>query len=149
MADESERELYRLHREGQNRYTYFLLAGAATAIGFWLTQTRELALNPTQIPLGLAVLAWSASFFCGCKQLQYISSTLYNNAELLKIEAGRHPISGRHPEAIQIGSQVLRKILEDDSNTCGKFGAWQFRFLIYGSLLYITWHVFEMWARTV
>tara|TARA_R100000322_G_scaffold97441_1_gene61373 strand:+ start:1451 stop:1903 length:453 start_codon:yes stop_codon:yes gene_type:complete len=148
MATEAERELYRLHRENQAKYTYFLLAGAAAAIGFSLTQTRELALSPTHLPLGAALLCWAASFFCGCKQLQYVTSTLYDNAELLKVETGRHPLTGGHPEAIRVGSTTLRAALEKSINRGSLFGAWQFRLLIYGALLYIAWHIFEMWVRS-
>ena len=149
MANESERELFRLHRESQTKYTYFLLAGVAAAIGFALTQTKELELSSTQIPLGIALLSWAVSFFCGCKQLQYVTSTLYNNAELIKVESGRHQIFGRNVEAIQIGSSMLRDVLERSSVTSGRYGEWQFRLLIYGALLYIAWHIFEMWARSI
>ena len=147
MATDTERELFRLHREGQTKYTYFLLAGAATAIGFSLTQTGESALSPTHLPLGIALLCWAASFFCGCKQLQYVASTLYSNAELLKIHAGRHPQVGNHPHDIQIGHEMLARTLEKSGVRSGRFGAWQFRLLIYGALLYIAWHIFEMWVR--
>lgn len=148
MPTESERELFRLHRESQTKYTYFLLAGAATAIGFSLTQTRELALSPTHLPLGVALLCWAASFFCGCKQLQYVTSTLFNNMELIKVQTGRHPLAGNHPEAMQIGSKVLNEIMEKGGVRSGRFGTWQFRLLIYGALLYIAWHIFEMWVRS-
>lgn len=111
MSDETERVLYRSLKEDQSKYAYFLLAGAATALGFALTQTSELTLSWNQTPLGIATAFWAASFYCGCKHLQYSNSVTYNNVELLRIETGRHPISGNNRQAMEIGSVELREIL--------------------------------------
>lgn len=147
MTNESERDLFRLHRESQNRYTYFLLAAAGAAIGFALTQTNEASLSLAQLPLGIAGVLWAFSFYCGCKQLQYVTGTLYNNAELLRVQSGRHQFTGSNPQAIAIGSSALKEILENMSKKVGQFGAWQFRFLVFGSISYVGWHIFEMWLR--
>lgn len=86
MADDSERLLFSTLRSIQDKYTYFLLAAAGAAIGLALTQTKGLSLNWSQFPLGLAVLNWGLSFFFGCRQLTSVSSGLYANAGLIKIQ---------------------------------------------------------------
>lgn len=95
---EEIREVYRQLRLAQEKYVYFLLAAAGAAIGFALSQTHDSVLSRSQLPLGAAVLCWGLSFFFGCRHLAYVSSTLYANAELLKVEGGQHPEVGRHPQ---------------------------------------------------
>jgi hypothetical protein len=43
MTDAVMNEVFRAHRDSQNRYTYFLLATAGAAIGLAVTQTRGAA----------------------------------------------------------------------------------------------------------
>lgn len=76
MSDETSREVYRALREAQNNYTYFLLAASAAAISLALTQTQGAIIRLAHIPLGLAVLSWGLSFFCGCRNLSYVGSTV-------------------------------------------------------------------------
>ena len=104
MSSEAEREVFRVLRESQSKYTYFLLAAAGAAIGFALTQTQDESLACSQWPLELAVFLWGSSFFCGCRHLTYVNSTLYANVVLLKIESGQHPEVGNHPQYMQTAS---------------------------------------------
>ena len=100
------------------------------------------------MPLGAAVLCWGLSFFFGCRHLAYVSSTLYANAELLRVEGGQHPDVGMHPQIIAAASEGIRQATEDNSNRANRLGHMQFRFLIIGAMLYIGWHIWEMWLRT-
>ena len=56
--DENVREVYRALRDAQNRYAYLLLAAAGGAVGFAVSQTRDVPLGKTHALLGGAVLAW-------------------------------------------------------------------------------------------
>jgi hypothetical protein len=136
MSSEVQREVFRVLRESQSKYTYFLLAAAGAAIGFALTQTQGESLAYTQVPLAIAVFLWAGSFFCGCRHLAYVNSTLYANAEMLQIESGMNPQVGSHPQYIQAASQGIRKVIEKNSDSANRLGHWQFRLLIkWGSLL--------------
>ncbi len=147
MSSEAQREVFRVLRESQSKYTYFLLAAAGAAIGFTLTQTQDESLAWSQWPLGIAVFLWGSSFFCGCRHLAYVNSTLYANAALLKIESGQHPQVGNHPQYMEAASEGVRQAIEQNSESANQLGHWQFRFLIAGAVLYVIWHVFEMYLR--
>lgn len=146
---EEIREVYRQLRLAQEKYVYFLLAAAGAAIGFALSQTHDSVLSRSQLPLGAAVLCWGLSFFFGCRHLAYVSSTLYANAELLKVEGGQHPEVGRHPQLRTAASEGICSGIEDNSNRANRLGHIHFRFLVVGAVLYIGWHIFEMWLRDV
>lgn len=147
MPSEAQREVFRVLRESQSKYTYFLLAAAGAAIGFALTQTQDDGLAWSQIPLAVAVLLWSGSFFYGCRHLAYVNSTLYANAEVLRIEAGMHPQVGSHPQYIQAASEGIRQAIEKNSDSANRLGHWQFRLLVSGAVSYVMWHVMEMGIR--
>jgi hypothetical protein len=146
---EQQREVYRQFRNAQDKYTYFLLAATGAAVALALRETENAALMWSQVPLAAAVLCWGLSFFFGCRHLGYMASSLYSNFELLKVEAGQHPLTGTHPEKITIGSEVIREAIERDSSRAVRYGQMQFALLILGATLYIGWHVWEMWLRTI
>lgn len=148
MSYENEREVYKALRTGQDKYAYFLLAAAGAAIGFALTQTQTATISWSKLPLGLGVLAWGMSFFCGCLHLNYVNAVLFANADLLKVEDGRHPLVGRHPQMMMAASEGIRSAIETNSNRGGAYARWQFRFLVMGAASYVGWHVLEMYLRS-
>ena len=148
LSDETSREVYRALREAQNRYTYFLLAAAAAGISVAVTQTEEAILRNSHIPLGLAVVSWGLSFFCGCRDLAYVSSNLYANFELLRVKQGNHPQIGQHPEMIAAACEGIRSAIASNGDRANRYATWQFRFLIIGAVLYIGWHIGQMYLRT-
>lgn len=134
-------------RTAQDKYTYFLLAIAASAIAFSVQITKTESFSTSLVPLGLAVLSWGGSFFLGCRHIEYVNSTLYANAEYLKMLSGVHP-----PEVggyIQAVSEGIVDAMESDSNKASALGKLQFRLLILGGVLFIIWHLVEMTMRTV
>lgn len=149
MASDAQHEVYRAHRELQNKYTYFLLASVGAAIGFALNQTQDASIAWNHLPLGIAVLLWGGSFCCGCYHLGYVDTTLYANSEMLWIEAGMHPGVGNHPQYVQAASEGICQAIEHNSDAASRLGHWQFRLLIAGAIFYILWHVLEMSLRAV
>jgi hypothetical protein len=149
MSGDSALEVYRALRDAQTRYTYFLLAAAGAAIGLAVNQTQTARLTWSQMPLGAAALSWGLSFFFGCRHLAYVASSLYSNVELLRVESGQHPELGQHPQVIAAASQGIWQAIETNSNRANRLGQWQFRLLIAGAILYVAWHVVEMYLRRV
>jgi hypothetical protein len=147
MPSEDRLEIYRQHREQQTKYVYFLLAASGASIAFAVTQTRELALNVSQLPLGIAVVLWALSFVFGCLHIQQAGEVLHYNGELLRIQAGQHPMAGQDPTQIFLGGEVVRKLIDKHSTTAARWGRAQFRFVVLGALFYIAWHAYEMWLR--
>lgn len=141
-------ELHRQHREGQDKYSYFLLAAAGTAIGWALTRTENRALSSSMTALGIAVVCWGGSFWCGCRKLVYVDSFLYSNLELLAIESGTHPEVGADHRMVAAASEGARRGLARNSATGAGLSRWQFRLFVLGGVAYIAWHVIEMVLRS-
>ena len=147
MSRDAELELYRGFRAVQDRYVYFLLAAAGASIAFSVTQTQDDVIGAAHLPLAVAVVLWGLSFYLGCRRVTTIGSSLYANSNLLKVEGGRHPEVGNHPEMQLIASQGIRKAIETISAKAHLFGVWQFRTLIAGAVFFIIWHTLEMYMR--
>lgn len=147
-TEEQQLEVYRQHRAAQEKYVYFLLAAVGAAIALVVTQTQGAKVAWSQWPLAVAVLLWGLSFYFGCKHLGYVESTLFANAELLRVQAGEHPRVGNHPQLIQAASEGIRSAIESNSGWSSRFVRWQFRSFVLASVSYVGWHVYEMWLRT-
>ena len=146
MATDGELEIYKQHRQGQDKYIYFLLAAAGASIAFALNQTKGLALSTSQLPLGVAMAMWAGSFLCGSGRLTSIDGMLNLNQTLLQIQAGTHQLlSG--PAEIPIAREMLLKNIKQVNDKTVRQAKWQLRFLILGAVSYIGWHVYEMYLR--
>ena len=148
MMSETAREVYRSLREAQNKYTYFLLAAAGAAIALTVNQTQGAAMTWYQIPLAVGVLSWALSFFFGCRHVAYVNSALYANAVLFQVQSGQHPEVGAHPQMMAAASEGIRQAIESNSERANRLGHLQFRLLIAGAVLYVVWHVLEMYLRS-
>jgi hypothetical protein len=148
MTSELQRDIYKILRDSQDKYTYFLLAAAGAGIALAVNQTQNAKLTWSHAPLGLAVVVWGLSFFLGCRHVAYVNSTLYANAELLRVQAGEHPRAGNHPDAIEAASAGIRAAIENNSDRANSVRHWQCRDFVAGGVLYVAWHVLEMYLRS-
>jgi hypothetical protein len=149
MADDVRLDLIKYFREFQDKYTYFLLAGAGASVAFAVTQTKGEPLAWSHIPLGLALLAWAISFYCGCRRLAWVGSLMFANIEYLIIQAGENPEIGIHPQKMEAACAGIHRAMEDHQEHAQRLWDWQFRLLIIGAVLYVCWHVLEMYLRRV
>jgi hypothetical protein len=147
-TSDNTRELFRLHHHELSKYTYFLLTAAGAAIAFATTQTGTLGLSWHQVPLAISVGLWGASFYSGCKFLAYTRSIAYANYELLKVEEGSHPETGRNLDLMRAASAGIRSAMNENSEKADFWANWQFRCLGIGAVFYVAWHVWEMYVRT-
>jgi hypothetical protein len=141
---EASNEVYRQSRTAQDKSTYFLLAAAAAAIGLALERTKGSALEWSMVPLGLAVVSWGLSFYCGCVHLKYVNSILSSNLELLKVQSGTHADIAQHPEHVADAADGIKNAIESKSVKGSRFAKIQFQMLILGAVLFISWHVIDM-----
>jgi hypothetical protein len=148
MSDDLEKTLYTTHRTIQDKHVYFLLAAAGAGIGFALTQTTGQSLHWSQVSLGLALICWGVSFYCGCRQVDAAGSTVSLNLELMKIRAGVHPLSGASPPHMKLGEELTLETIEKHRTAGGRAFRWQFRLLLLGAFLYVIWQLTEMYLRT-
>jgi hypothetical protein len=144
MNTEKQIEILRQLQVSQDKYTYFLLAAATSAVAFVATRTEGRILGWGMAPLGLAVIGWAASFLFGCRHLAYVSATLYANAGLLKVQSGEDRRVGGHPEAIAMAADGIRSAAERNSDRAGELALWQFRCFLGGCALFLVWRVIEM-----
>lgn len=142
-------EVYKALREGQSKYTYFILAAAGGAIVLSINQTQTAILAWTQIPLAVAVFCWGLSILFGCRNLGYVNASLRANAKILQIESGKDPEFGTQINLIEAAIAGIREAFESNSKRANTYGNLQFRFLILGAFFYIGWHILEMYLRGI
>lgn len=145
---EEQSELLKQFRQQQEKYVYYIIALCVTGIGFSVVKTTGLPLKWTQIPLASAVLSWGLSIHCGLKFMRYTISTLYANKTYLDILQGKHPKAGNHPQLIQAAAEGVIQAMEFNSDRAMKLSQWQNRLFYFGIILFIAWHVIEMYYTT-
>jgi len=146
MASEQLLEIYRQLRTSQEKYIYFILAAAASAVAFALVRTECLPLSPRLVPWGIALLLWDLSFLCGCQHLRYVCSTLFANVQLLKIQRGQDPTVGPHPDIISAASEGIRSAIEYNSERANTLAKAQLYLFFAGAVAYVIWHLLQMHA---
>ncbi len=149
MPDDDLRQIHEQLRRSQNRYTYFLLAAAASAIALILRSTSDSNYSWSMVPLGLAIVCWGISFFVGCRHIQYVNSTLYANYNYLLVKMGIHPEVGENVSRVSAVSQGIKEAMEDNSEKANKLSRRQFQFLVLGAFFFIIWHLIEMLNRSL
>lgn len=148
MSNDVERlEVLKAYRDGNVRFTYFLLAAAGAAIGLAVQQTQTVSIAWAQLPLGIAVLLWGASFFYGCRQVDETLLSFRINYELFEIMRGVHDLAGRDPKRQAIGISTGREAFELVARRAARFARWQFHLLIADCVLYLVWHLLRMYLR--
>jgi hypothetical protein len=138
LANEALNELRQRYALAEEKYAYFLLAVAASAVAFSVQKTETAVLTWTLIPMALAMLAWGGSFCFGCQHLIWAQNTMASNVNLLK------GLKGNDPAAIQ-GAQ---EALFSDINNANRCKRWQFCLLILGAVFFLIWHIIGIVHRT-
>jgi len=65
----------------------------------------------------------------------------------MRVEGGRHPHTGKHPQIIAAAAEGIRSAMISNNERASRFGHWQFRLLVAGAIFYVGWHVLEMYLR--
>jgi hypothetical protein len=130
--EENKREVRSQFWQQQEKYVYYIIAISVSAIGFAIYKTSGQPLKLSQIPLGLAIISWGLSAFCGLRFLKYVISNLYANSAYLN-EKNADKAKG------------IRKAMDLNSETASKYSNWQERLFYSGIILFIVWHIFEMY----
>lgn len=148
--DNSLNDLYKILRESQNKYVYFLLAIAGAMIGLAVQQTSGIGISGSQSALALAILCWGISFFFGCRHIAYVNSCMYTNIHILKASKGQHPeLEGKSLDHVQAAIEGMLMAFNSNAEKANNFAKWQFIFLIMGAICYLSWHIFEMYLKTL
>lgn len=130
------------YREKQEKYVYYLIALSVSAIGFSIYKTDNQSLTFSQIPLGIAILSWSISIFCGLKFLKYIISNLYANNAYFEI------IKENNQESLNAKIKGFIEAMKINSKSMSIYFKFQGLLFYLGILLFIAWHIIEMYLKT-
>lgn len=142
-------ELYKVYSQKQERYTYYIVALSIACIGYAVHQTTGLGYSRSQVLLGMAVLFWAISAYLGLRHSQLATSTVYTNMGLLKIGAGQDEIAGTDPQRIRIGQSTVTGIIKDYQKKASRVSVWQNRLFYVALILYLLWHLYEMYCNTI
>ena len=144
----TEEELYKQSRIVQDKFTYFLLAVAASVIGFTIQEVSGRIFEKSLIFLGIAIILWCMSFYFGCLHIKYVSSTIYANYGLIQTQNDKNLSVPDEPEYISAATAGIREAMEKNAEKANKYAKWQFRILILGAIFYIFWQITEMAIRS-
>ena len=141
MTDGPVKDLYLLHRAGQDKYTYFLLAAAASGLGFAIQKSENLPLDVTMVLLAAAALAWLGSFYCGVRNVSKVLTALGGNYGLLQLKSGRHENQPPDADSTTGAIQGIMRVIDISANQARHYANWQFGLLVAGAVLFLGWHV--------
>lgn len=142
---DAQKEIKKEYRERQEKYVYYVIALCVTAIGFSVFNTMGKPLRWSQIPLATSVCCWAISIVCGLKFLGYQIGALRINSIYFDIADGRDKDIGSSPQSISYASKLVEGKLDKLSNKTSKLMNMQLSLFYLGMLLFITWHIFEMY----
>ncbi|WP_298248399.1 hypothetical protein [uncultured Christiangramia sp.] len=143
-----KKEVENLFRQRQEKLTYYIIALTVTSIGFSIYNTNNVPLSYTQIPLAIAIGCWGFSVFCGIQFLKYILSNLFAESSYYDIIAGHHPELGNDPEKIKNAIIGLTKATKINAERGQNYSKWHYRLFYSGIILFLLWHIIEMYKIT-
>ena len=151
MANDAKLEIYRALREGQFKYTYFILAATGASIGLAIHQTQDKVICITQLPLVLALVFWGLSFYFGCRYISHLHDSYYHNFMILKGEGilSDEWVRGEQRKKIEQQIDTIGNDMEKTIDSAEKDSTMQFICLICGAVSFISWHILEMYIRSI
>lgn len=141
---EIQKELRLQFRQQQEKFVYYIIALSVSAIAFSIYRTNGEHLKYTQISLALAVLSWGISIYCGINFLKYSISILYNNNSYYELKFDKT----ENTEIKNIKLEAMKTGMLESVETSSKYFKWQGRLFYIGMILFIVWHITEMYYNT-
>ncbi len=145
---ERELEEIRTFRTQQQKFRYYIIALSVASIGFTITKTFDQSLKLSQVPLLFAVLAWATSIYLGLKHLKGIIGSIYTEVQRISILRGNNYLTGNNPRKIKLANNELVQSQRSDSDKLKTIGNWSDKTFYIGVLLFLIWHILEMFLRT-
>jgi hypothetical protein len=121
-------------------------AGAGIALAVNKTQDSWLAWS--QIPLALAALSWGVSFFLGCLHIMYTGKALAGNGAYIRAEKEFYTRPGYNTPAQMAKMKGIEGGMTTASEKAGNTFDWQFDLVVAGGILFVVWHILEMYLRS-
>jgi hypothetical protein len=137
-------EVIKSLHDSQAKYTEYLLAAAGACIALSVARTTGVRPDWSMVLLAMGVLSWALSILAGVKNRQYFQSTLYANADLIKVQTGQHPECPNHPDYMAAAAAGISKAIEGNIDKASFYAKWQLRLLLAGAGFFLAWHITEM-----
>jgi hypothetical protein len=133
-------ELAQQRTTQQGKLVYYLIALSVAAIGFSVTQTINDHLSYSHIIVGISVLCWSGSVFCGLQFIKVLIRTGAINIRYLREQEGRKEKNTDYRE-----SEIrYRKEIEEVNKRSEPAFNWQHYLFYLGLASFIAWHIIRM-----
>lgn len=132
-----ENQLAQSSAQSQENNRHFLMAIAASAIGFSFTQLKIEAMHHNHLLLALSIALWAASFYFGNKTLEWMAGFKLRNAKYLQ-ELRKNP---QYQTAIE---QKINKIEQRDNMKISTYSSLQNHLLISGAISYSLYYMFQI-----
>lgn len=145
---EEQKEILNQFRQQQEKFVYYLIALSVTSIGFSIYKTTGQPLKLIQLPLGMSILCWGLSIYCGLRFLKYVISTLFANNAYFDLIQGKDPEIGNHRQKIQAATTGIKEAMKSNSKRASTLFKWQELFFYIGIILFLVWHIIEMYNVT-
>ena len=124
-------------RAVERKFSYFLLAIDGATIAYVLTLLENKTLSWSMIPLGIALISWIVSFYCGF--YRHINEISIFNMKF-EIEYGSDRDFFNKDEFEKKASETATSFINKSKI--------QFYSLLWGYLAFIMWYLIEMIERT-
>lgn len=147
--EENQRDLQNQFRNQQEKYVYHIITLSVSAIGFSIFQTTGTSLEWAKIPLGMAVIFWSVSIYCGMRFLKIALSTLFSNVEYFNVLLGKHPEVGNDSNKMKYASMGIWEAIGIKTKKGSDYFQWQEYSFFLGIIFFIFWHIWEMYQFTI
>ena len=145
---ERQLEDIKAFRSKQQKLRYYIIALSVASIGFSISKTIGAPLRFSQLPLSFAVLSWAISIYLGLRHLARATGSLYTDIQYVSILRGKHRLTGKDPEKIKSFTDEIHKIQNEGSVKSKKIGNWSDNLFYLGIVLFLVWHILEMFLRT-
>jgi len=142
---DEQKELRQQFRNQQEKLTYYIIALCVAGIGFSVHSTSSDHLSWSHLPLGVAVLSWCISVFCGILFLKYVISTLYADIKCFEIFEGTDPEVGNHQQMIEAAIKGIKSAMKSNINKALRLSKWQSYLFYTGIIFFIIWHILRMY----
>jgi hypothetical protein len=144
---QSHLEIQKQYRENQSKFIYYLIALSVASIGFSINITIGQKLNYSHFLLGLAILNWVLSVFCGFQFLKISINVLALNNEYFNIVRGLIDEIKPNDFAKEKAKNILIEESEKKNKRLVNNFNWQQYFFFIGIILFLFWHIVQMINR--
>lgn len=146
-GDDNSKEMFFRHRAERDKYAYFLLAAAGSALAFAVQKTDGLMLRWNMIALAGAAISWIASFYFGCQRLSASHESLGANYRYLRMA---EEVASEHkfiPAYDEVQAEIMKELM-GHANRSATYSRRQFQLLVTGVVFFLIWHVWTLYAHT-